>query len=107
MHLTAAPGGSPAISVGGTYVGSVSELDRHLGELYRQAGFAPSSQYITERSFLEAMLYHRNALFLAQYSTVWDWPGSSQGIRNQYNWLLSYYKSMHPLASGQAYQKPA
>ncbi len=47
---------------------------------------------------------HRDSLFLAQYSTSWDWPGTASGTRNQRNWLDSYYKAVHPHASGQAYQ---
>lgn len=47
---------------------------------------------------------HRNALFLAQYYTSWTSPGSSSGVANQRNWISSYYQSIHPFASGQAYQ---
>jgi FAD/FMN-containing dehydrogenase len=47
---------------------------------------------------------HRDALFLAQYTTSWNWPGSSSGAANQHAWLRSYYASVHPYASGQAYQ---
>ncbi|HEY2508569.1 MAG TPA: FAD-binding oxidoreductase [Streptosporangiaceae bacterium] len=47
---------------------------------------------------------HRDSLFLAQYSTVWTAPGSAAGIRNQHDWLLSYYQQMHRYAGGKAYQ---
>jgi len=47
---------------------------------------------------------HRDSLFLAQYSTVWTWPGTASGVASQHDWLKSYYKSVHPHASGQAYQ---
>jgi FAD/FMN-containing dehydrogenase len=47
---------------------------------------------------------HRNALFLAQYYTSWTSPGSSSGVANQRKWIDSYYGSVHPFASGQAYQ---
>jgi len=47
---------------------------------------------------------HRTALFQAQYYTSWNWPGASRGVANQRNWLDSYYKAIHPFASGQAYQ---
>ena len=30
--------------------------------------------------------------------------GLGQRTRNQLNWITSYYKSVHPHASGQAYQ---
>jgi hypothetical protein len=47
---------------------------------------------------------HRDSLFLAQYSTSWRSPGSTSGIANQHAWLRSFYNSLHPHASGQAYQ---
>jgi FAD/FMN-containing dehydrogenase len=47
---------------------------------------------------------HRDALFLAQYYTSWKWPGTRNGVANQHRWLRSYYNSLHPHASGQAYQ---
>ncbi len=47
---------------------------------------------------------HRDALFLAQYYTSWNWPGTSRAVANQHRWLQSYYNSLHPHASGQAYQ---
>jgi FAD/FMN-containing dehydrogenase len=47
---------------------------------------------------------HRNALFLAQYTTEWRYPGSHRGVANQHVWLRSYYRALHPHASGQAYQ---
>jgi FAD/FMN-containing dehydrogenase len=47
---------------------------------------------------------HRDALFLAQYYTSWQWPGTRSGVANQHSWLRSYYNSLHPHASGQAYQ---
>jgi FAD/FMN-containing dehydrogenase len=50
---------------------------------------------------------HRNALFLAQYSTSWGAPGHRGGIANQHAWLRSYYAAVHPHASGQAYQNYA
>jgi len=187
LHLSSAFGGSPVLSVGGTYTGTVAGLDRLLGDLYARAG-KPATQFVAEESYLNAMLLeagcssipvhachtgqggqlprvpsyaksdfftsklndagitallggierlhrirgarggvgsvafdacggamnrvppratafvHRNALFLAQYSTVWPWPGSATGVRNQHRWLISYYKSVHPHASGKAYQ---
>ena len=47
---------------------------------------------------------HRDALWLAQYYTSWTAPGSRSGAANQRNWINSYYSSVHPHASGQAYQ---
>jgi FAD/FMN-containing dehydrogenase len=47
---------------------------------------------------------HRNALFDAQYRTLWTSPGTQQGIANQHAWLRSFYASLHPHANGEAYQ---
>ena len=47
---------------------------------------------------------HRNALFMAQYTTDWTNGASAAGIGNQHAWLRSLWGSMRPHASGQAYQ---
>ncbi len=47
---------------------------------------------------------HRDALWGVQYYTSWNWPGSSSGRANQYNWMTSAYNRLHPHANGQAYQ---
>jgi FAD/FMN-containing dehydrogenase len=47
---------------------------------------------------------HRDALWGVQYYTSWNWPGSSSGRANQFNWMNSAYKGLHPHANGQAYQ---
>jgi FAD/FMN-containing dehydrogenase len=47
---------------------------------------------------------HRNALFGAQYTTDWTSGAATAGINNQHAWLRSFWTSMRPYASGQAYQ---
>jgi hypothetical protein len=47
---------------------------------------------------------HRNALFDAQYTTNWSIGAGATGIANQHAWLRSFWQSMRPYASGQAYQ---
>jgi FAD/FMN-containing dehydrogenase len=47
---------------------------------------------------------HRNALFGAQYTTNWSNGAGSAGIAHQHAWLRSFWQSMRPYASGQAYQ---
>jgi FAD/FMN-containing dehydrogenase len=47
---------------------------------------------------------HRDALFLAQYATTWTSPGRRKDVIRQHTWLRAYYQSLHPHASGQAYQ---
>jgi FAD/FMN-containing dehydrogenase len=189
LHLSAAAGGGvPVLGVGGTYVGSLAGAKAQLDDLYSRVGTGPSSVFLREMPYLDAMLLeagcsglsvrechtgpvgrlprvpafaksdfftrrlnsagigtllagiermtgisgaaggggaiafdafggalnrvhptatafvHRNALFLAQYSTGWNYPGSSGGVARQHEWLRSYYAALHPHASGQAYQ---
>jgi FAD/FMN-containing dehydrogenase len=47
---------------------------------------------------------HRNALFGAQYTTDWPTGANAAGVNRQHTWLRSYWSSMRPYASGQAYQ---
>ena len=47
---------------------------------------------------------HRNALFDAQYTTGWTNGAAAKGINRQHAWLRSFWTSMRPYASGQAYQ---
>jgi FAD/FMN-containing dehydrogenase len=47
---------------------------------------------------------HRDALFLAQYSTSWRWGAPGSEVASQQAWLRQFHSSMHPYASGQAYQ---
>lgn len=188
MHLGAAFGGAPGLSVGGTYVGSVADAGHLLDQLYHAVGSAPGSAFVSSEPYLHAMLIeagcsglpvgqcstapagqlprvpsfaksdfftqklpasgvaallagierlggisgaaggagsiafdalggavnrmrpdatafvHRNALFLAQYYTSWSYPGARAGVARQHQWLRSLHASMHPHASGQAYQ---
>jgi FAD/FMN-containing dehydrogenase len=47
---------------------------------------------------------HRDCLFDAQYTTDWTYGASSAGVQRQFNWQQSFWQSMRPYASGQAYQ---
>ena len=192
LHLAASPGGTtPSVTVGGIYLGSVAGAASLLNKLYAAVRSSPSSHFLAEESYLNAMLVeagcaglnvnechlpgqapggtltrqpeiaksdfftrrlsvsgvntllagverlqrvrgaaggtggvaldafggainrvapsatafvHRNALFLAQYTTVWRTGAASGGVANQHAWLRSFYASMRPFASGQAYQ---
>lgn len=62
----------------------------------------------------ETAFVHRDALFLAQYSTTWTPPAGtndagagSAPVANQRAWLASFHAAMRPYASGQAYQNYA
>jgi hypothetical protein len=50
---------------------------------------------------------HRDALFLAQYTTTWVAGAPAAGIARQRDWQRALYASMRPHASGQAYQNYA
>jgi hypothetical protein len=47
---------------------------------------------------------HRNALFMAQYTTGWTTGAGAAGISNQHTWQRKFWSSMRRHASGQAYQ---
>ena len=47
---------------------------------------------------------HRNALFQAQYTTTWPVGSAPAAVSRQHAWQQSYWQSMRPYASGQAYQ---
>jgi FAD/FMN-containing dehydrogenase len=47
---------------------------------------------------------HRDALFLAQYTTNWDTGAPAGGVARQRDWQRVVHASMRPYASGQAYQ---
>jgi len=47
---------------------------------------------------------HRDALFGAQYTTTWPLGSASAEVARQHAWQLSFWQSMRPYASGQAYQ---
>ncbi len=47
---------------------------------------------------------HRDALFGAQYTTTWPIGAAAAGVGRQHAWQQSFWQSMRPYASGQAYQ---
>ncbi|HTQ93798.1 MAG TPA: FAD-binding protein, partial [Streptosporangiaceae bacterium] len=47
---------------------------------------------------------HRDALFQAQYTTTWPVGSAGAAVARQHAWQQSYWQSMRPYASGQAYQ---
>jgi FAD/FMN-containing dehydrogenase len=56
MHLSAPTGGRPEINVGGAYVGSVAGAAQQLDRLYSLVGQGPSSHFLAEEPYLNAML---------------------------------------------------
>ena len=47
---------------------------------------------------------HRDALFDAQYTTTWPIGAAAAAVARQHAWQQSFWQSMRPFASGQAYQ---
>jgi FAD/FMN-containing dehydrogenase len=47
---------------------------------------------------------HRDALFGAQYTTTWPGGAAAAAVSRQHAWQQSFWQSMRPYASGQAYQ---
>ena len=47
---------------------------------------------------------HRDALFGAQYTTTWPAAAAAAAVSRQHAWQQSFWRSMRPYASGQAYQ---
>ena len=47
---------------------------------------------------------HRDALFGAQYTTTWPTAAPAAAVSRQHAWQQSFWRSMRPYASGQAYQ---
>jgi FAD/FMN-containing dehydrogenase len=56
MHLSCGFGGSPQITVGGTWLGSVAGANRVIRSLINRVGSSPSFVSAKEHSFLSAML---------------------------------------------------
>jgi FAD/FMN-containing dehydrogenase len=47
---------------------------------------------------------HRDALFQAQYTTTWPAGSAAPAVARHHAWQQSFWRSMRPYASGQAYQ---
>jgi FAD/FMN-containing dehydrogenase len=47
---------------------------------------------------------HRDGLFQAQYTTTWPLGSAAAAVARQHAWQQSFWQSMRPYASGQAYQ---
>ncbi|MHB1596423.1 MAG: FAD-binding oxidoreductase, partial [Streptosporangiaceae bacterium] len=55
LHLAAAPGGQPMISVGGAFAGGQARAGALIAGLSAAAGSAPSTVYLQRQSYLDAM----------------------------------------------------
>jgi FAD/FMN-containing dehydrogenase len=78
LHLLASPGGgTPTVQIGGTYLGSVPDLETELGKLYAAVGSDSTSPYVSPESYLNAMLMEAGC---GQYSVAQcHLPGQASG----------------------------
>ena len=78
MHLAAAPGGrTPTIQVGGCYVGSIGGAASLLNQLYAKVGSHPSSYFLNQFSYLNAMLLEAGCASIGYNAChlPWLFPG--------------------------------
>jgi FAD/FMN-containing dehydrogenase len=74
LHLAAAPGGStPIVRVGGTYLGSIGGAAALLNQLYAKIGSHPSSYFLNQFSFLDAMLIEAGCAHLGYQACHLPW----------------------------------
>ncbi len=83
-------------------------------ENFQQAGGAPGASggialdalggAINQVAAGATAFVHRNALFDTQYTTTWPLGSASAAVARQHAWQQSFWQSMRPYASGQAYQ---
>jgi FAD/FMN-containing dehydrogenase len=90
----------------GTLLSGVENLQLVSGALGGSGGIAFDAMGgAVNRVAPSATAYvHRNALFQAQYTTGWTPGAASAGVARQHAWQRSFWRSMRPYASGQAYQ---
>jgi FAD/FMN-containing dehydrogenase len=68
LHLSAAFGGAPSVTVGGSYVGSVGGAQAQLDKLYHLVGSAPAHPSVVEHSYLSAMLLEAGCASLSVHT---------------------------------------
>jgi len=90
----------------GTLLSGVEQLQLVSGALGGSGGIAFDAMGgAVNRVAPSATAYvHRDALFQAQYTTGWTPGAASAGVARQHAWQRSFWQSMRPYASGQAYQ---
>lgn len=88
MHLGMAVGGrTPSVQVGGTYLGSVTGLNKLIGQLEAKAGSSPSGHFVGQpRSYLHVMLVEAGCAGESVQACHLPWvaPGGKLGRVPQY-----------------------
>jgi FAD/FMN-containing dehydrogenase len=90
----------------GTLLSGVQGLQRVPGAAGGVGGIAFDSMggAVNRVSPAATAYVHRDALFQAQYTTGWTPGAAAAGVASQHAWQRSFWQSMRPYASGQAYQ---
>ena len=89
LHLgrAAGGGGTPSVQVGGTYLGSVTGLEKLLGHLYARVGSDPAGHFVGQpRSYLHVMLVEAGCASESVQACHLPWvaPGGQLGRVPQY-----------------------
>jgi FAD/FMN-containing dehydrogenase len=87
LHLAAVPGGRvPTIQVGGTYLGSIGGAANLLDQLYAKIGSHPSGHFLTQTSYLNAMLVEAGCSSIGYQAChlPWQVPGGRLSRQPQY-----------------------
>ena len=90
----------------GTLLSGVESLQRVSGAAGGSGGIALDSLggAVNRVAPGATAFVHRDALFQAQYTTGWTPGAAAAGVARQHAWQQSFWQSMRPYASGQAYQ---
>ena len=90
----------------GTLLSGVESLQRVSGAAGGSGGIAFDSLggAVNRVAPGATAFVHRDALFGAQYTTGWTPGAAAAGVARQHAWQQSFWQSMRPYASGQAYQ---
>jgi FAD/FMN-containing dehydrogenase len=94
LHLAAAPGGhTPTIQVGGCYLGSIGRAANLIDQLYAKVGSHPSSYFLNQYSFLNAMLLEAGCHSLGYQACHLPWYASGGKLNRQPQLAKSAYFS--------------
>jgi FAD/FMN-containing dehydrogenase len=99
-HIFTQPLGSAAISM----IIKAVEQRQALGGVQGGIAFDALGGAINRLPAAETAFVHRDGLFVAQLTTVWENDASLSEITQQENWLRGLHQDLVPYASGQAYQ---
>ena len=99
-HIFTQPLGSDAIAV---IVNAVEQRQAMAG-VQGGIAFDALGGAINRVPAADTAFVHRDGLFMAQLTTVWENDASLTEITRQENWLRNLHQDLIPYASGQAYQ---